>query len=97
MRIANLTAFQSLKIGLTGMGTWIIQRTEDNWEAHDVSYIALVNCSDDSYTPEQRNWNNAPNILGNIWPIRQSKTKVEQWLLTVNMMERRRNTEIKKM
>jgi hypothetical protein len=38
----------------------------------------------------------APNVPGLIRPIRQSKKKVEKALVTVNIMETRRNKGIKK-
>jgi len=38
----------------------------------------------------------APNVPGLIRPLRQSKKKVEKVLLTVNIMEMRRNKGIKK-
>ena len=39
----------------------------------------------------------APNVPGPIRPVRQSRKKVEKVLMTVNIMEMRTNTGIKKM
>jgi hypothetical protein len=58
--------------------------------------MELDNSSEDSETPEERNVSAAPNVPGLIWPIRHSKKKVEQALLTVNIMETRSNKGIKK-
>ena len=52
--------------------------------------------SKDSETPEVRNVSAAPNVPGLIRPIRQSWKKVEEVLLTVNIMETRWNKGIKK-
>jgi len=70
--------------------------SEDNWEADNESDMELDNCSEVSVTLEVRNVSAAPNVPGLIGPIRQSKKKVEKALLTVNIMEMRRNKGIKK-
>jgi len=70
--------------------------SEDDWEADNESDMELDNCSEVSETLEVRNVSAAPNVPGLIRPIRQSKKKVEKALLTVNIMEMRRNKGIKK-
>jgi len=70
--------------------------SEDDWEADNESDMELDNGSEDSETPEVRNVSMAPNVPGLIRPIRRSKKKVEKMLLTVNIMETRRNKGIKK-
>jgi len=70
--------------------------SEDNWEADDESDMGLHNGIEDSETPAQRNVSAAPNVPGSIRPIRQSQKMVEKALMTVNIMETRRNKEIKK-
>jgi hypothetical protein len=70
--------------------------SEDDWEADNESDMELDNCSEVSETLEVRNVSAAPNVPGLIRPIRQSKKKVEKALLTVNIMETRRNKGIKK-
>jgi len=55
----------------------------------------LDNGSDVSETLEVRTVSGAPNVPGLSWPIRQSKKKVELALVTVNIMETRRNKGIK--
>jgi len=59
--------------------------------------MELDNGSEVSETMQVRNVSAAPNVPGLIPPIRQSKKKVGKALVTVNMMERRRNHAIKKM
>ena len=58
--------------------------------------MELDNGSEDSETPEQRNVSAALNVPGLIWPIHRTRKKVEKPLMTVNMMETRRNKGIKK-
>jgi len=70
--------------------------SEDDWEADNESDMELDNCSEVSETLEVRNVSAAPNVPGLIRPIRQSNKKVENALLTVNIMETRRNKGIKK-
>jgi hypothetical protein len=70
--------------------------SEDGWEADNESDTELDNGSEVSPTLEVRNVSAAPNVPGLIWPIRQSKKKVEKALVTVNIMETRRNKGIKK-
>jgi hypothetical protein len=70
--------------------------SEDDWEADNESDMELDNCSEVSETLEVRNVSAAPNVPGLIRPIRQSKKKIEKALLTVNIMETRRNKGIKK-
>jgi len=70
--------------------------SEDNWEADNESDMELDNGSEDSETPEQRNVSAAPNVPRLIWSIRRSKKKAEKTLMTVNIMETRRNNGIKK-
>ena len=70
--------------------------SKDDWEADNESDTDQDNGSEVSPTLEVRNVSAAPNVLGLIRPIRQSKKKVEKALLTVNIMETRRNKGIKK-
>jgi hypothetical protein len=70
--------------------------SEDNWEADNESDTELDNGSEVSETLEVRNVSAAPNVPGLIRPIRQSKKKVEKALVTVNIMETKRNKGIKK-
>jgi len=55
----------------------------------------LDNGSEESETAELWNVSAAPNVPGWIRPILLSKKKVEKVLLTVNIMETRRNKRIK--
>jgi len=70
--------------------------SEDDWEVDNESDMDLDNGSEVSETLEVRNVSVAPNVPGLIRPIRQSNKKVEQALVTVNIMETRRNKGIKK-
>jgi len=70
--------------------------SEDDWEVDNESDMDLHNGSEVSETLEVRNVSVAPNVPGLIRPIRQSNKKVEQALVTVNIMETRRNKGIKK-
>jgi len=70
--------------------------SKDDWEADNESDTELDNGSDVSETLEVRNASAATNVPGLIWPIRQSKKKVEKALVTVNIMEMRRNKGIRK-
>jgi len=70
--------------------------SEDDWEADNESDMELDNGSEESETPELRTVSAAPNVPGLIRPILRSKKKVEKALLTVNIMETRRNKGIKK-
>jgi len=70
--------------------------SEDDWEEDNKSDMDLENSSEVSQTLEVRNVSAAPNVPGLIRPIRQSKKKVEKALVTVNVMEMRRNKGIKK-
>ena len=69
---------------------------EDDWEADNESDMELDNSSEDSETPEDLNVSAPPNVPGLIQPIQRSKKKVEKTLITVNMMEMRRNKGIMK-
>jgi hypothetical protein len=57
--------------------------------------MELDNSSEVSETLEVLNVSAAPNVLGLIQPIRQSKKKVQKGGVTVNIVETRRNTGIK--
>jgi len=70
--------------------------SEDDWEAANESDTEQDNGIEVSQTLEVRNVSAAPNVPGLIRPIRQSKKKVEKVLVTVNIMETRRNKGIKK-
>jgi len=71
-------------------------QSEDDWEADNASDMELDNGSEDWETPEQCNVSAALNVPGLIWPIRRTRKKVEKPLMTVNIMETRRNKGIKK-
>jgi hypothetical protein len=70
--------------------------SEDDWEADNEPDMELDNGSEESETPELRTVSVAPNVSELIRPILQSKKKVEKALLTVNIMETRRNKGIRK-
>jgi len=70
--------------------------SEDDWEADDESDMKLQHGIENAEPPEQRNVSAAPNVPGLIRPVRRSKKKVEKVLMTVNIMETRRNKGIKK-
>jgi len=65
--------------------------SEDDWEADNESDMELDNGSEVSETLEVQNVSAAPNVPGLIRPIRHSKKKVEMALVTVNILEMRRN------
>jgi hypothetical protein len=69
---------------------------EHDWEADNESDMELDNGSEVSETLEVRNVSTALNAPGLIRPIRQSNKKVEKALVTVNIMETRRNKGLKK-
>jgi hypothetical protein len=48
---------------------------EDDWEADNLSDMELVNCSEDSETPEQRNVSAAPDFPRFVRPIHRT-TKI---------------------
>jgi hypothetical protein len=58
--------------------------------------MELDNGSENSETPEQRNISAAPNVPRLIRPICRTRKKVEKLLMTVNIMQTRRNKGIKK-
>jgi len=70
--------------------------SKDDREADHKSDIDLDYGSDDSETPEHRNVSAAQNVPRMIRPIGQSKKKVEKALITVDIMEARRNKGNKK-
>ena len=70
--------------------------SEDDWEKDNESHRELHNVSEDSEAPDVWNVRVEPNVPGLIRPIQQLKKKVEKALLTVNVMEMRRNLGIKK-
>jgi len=70
--------------------------SEDDWEAQNESDMELDNSSEESETMELPNVSAAPNVPGLIQPIVPSMKKVEKALLTVNIMEMRRDKGIKK-
>jgi hypothetical protein len=69
--------------------------SEDDSEADNASELEVDNGSENSETPELRNVSAAPNVPWLIRPIWRSKKKVQKALLMVNIMETRRNKEIK--
>jgi hypothetical protein len=98
MRIVHQKAFQTPKIDLPGMrDTDTPNDSEDDWEADYESDMELDNGSEDSDSLEQRSVSATPNVSGMIRPIvLQSKKKIEKVLMTVNIIETRRNKGIKK-
>jgi len=69
--------------------------SEDDWDADNESDMEPDNGSENSETPEQQNVSAAPDVSVLIWPTRRSKKNVEYLLMTVNIMETRRNKRIK--
>jgi hypothetical protein len=69
--------------------------SEDDWEADNESDTELDNGSEVSQTVAVWNVSVAPNVPGLIRPIRQSQKDVEKPLVTVNIMETRRNRGFK--
>jgi hypothetical protein len=70
--------------------------SEGDREADNESDTELDNGSEVSETLEVRNVTAAPNVPGLIRPTQQSKKKVDKALVTVNIIETRRNKGIKK-
>jgi len=70
--------------------------SENDWEADNEADMELDNGIEDSETLEQQNVSPAPNVPGLIRPKRGSKKTIEKALITVNIMETRRNMGIKK-
>jgi hypothetical protein len=70
--------------------------SEDNWEADNEFDMDLNNGSEDSETPEQRNVSAPWNVSTQIPPIQQFQKKVEKRLMSVNIMDTRRNKAITK-
>jgi len=70
--------------------------SKDVWEADNESEMELDNNSEDAEPPKQGNVIAAPNVPKLIWPIQWSKKKAEKALITLDIMEKRRNTGIKK-
>jgi hypothetical protein len=73
-----------------------LNNSPDDWEADNESDMELDNGSEVSETLEVWNVSAAPNVPGLIRPTRRSKEKIEKVLVTFNIMEMRRNMEIKK-
>jgi len=70
--------------------------SKDNWKADNKSYMELDKGSEDSETLEQRNVSATQNVPGLIRPIQWAKKKIEKALMTINIMETRRNKRLKK-
>jgi hypothetical protein len=70
--------------------------SEEDWEVDTESDMQLDNGSEEWETLERWDVSAAPNVPGLIRPIRQSKKNIEQALLTVNIMQTRRNQRTKK-
>jgi len=70
--------------------------SEDDWQADSESDMELDNGNGEQEPPELGNMSAAPNVPGLIRHILGSKKKVEKALLTVHIMETRRNNGIKK-
>jgi hypothetical protein len=69
--------------------------SKEDWEADTESDMELDNGSEDAETTEQRNVSAAPKVLGLMQAIPRSKQKAEKVLMTVNVLETRRNKWIK--
>jgi hypothetical protein len=69
--------------------------SENDWEADNESDMELDNGREVSETLEVRNVSAALNVPGLIRRIPKSKKKVQMALLTVNIMETRKNKGIK--
>jgi len=69
--------------------------SKHDWEADNESDMEQYNSSEESEAPEQRNVSAALKLPGLIWRIQRSQKPVEMALMTVNMMETRRNSGIK--
>jgi len=69
---------------------------EDDWEADNESDMELDNGSEISETLDVRNVSAAPNVPWLIRHIQQSQKKAEKTFVRVNIMETRRNKDIKK-
>jgi len=69
--------------------------SKDNWEADNESDMSPDSRREDSATPEHRNMSVAPNVLKLIGSTWQSKKRVEEALMTVNIIETGRNNGIK--
>ena len=70
--------------------------SEDNWKADNESVMEVHNGSEDSETPEQQIVSASPNVPGLFRPMRQAKKMDEMALMTVNIMQARRNMGLKK-
>jgi hypothetical protein len=68
----------------------------DDWEAGNESDMELHNGRVNSETVMLWNMSAALNVPALIRPIQGTKKKVKKLLLTVNIMETRRNEKIKK-
>ena len=78
-------------------GDWVNpDSSEDNWEEDDESDIELDNGSEDLESPVQQDEFAAPHVPWLIPPTQRSKKICEQWLMTVNPTETRRNRGNKK-
>jgi len=70
--------------------------SKDVWEADNEPDIELDHGREDSETPDQRNVGAAPTCPRLIRPIRRTRKKVEKPLMTVNIVETRKNKGMKK-
>ena len=70
--------------------------TKDGWAADIDSDIEQGNGIEDLECPEQRDVSATPNVPGLIRPTQKSKRQAEKVLVTVNAIETRRNTGVKK-
>jgi len=70
--------------------------SEDNCAADVESDIEQDNSIEDPVCPEQWDVSAAPNVPGLIRPTQNSKRQAEKVLMTVNAIEMRRNTGVKK-
>jgi len=69
---------------------------EDNWEADNKSDMELDNGCDNSGSQEQWNVSAAQNVPRLIRPIKWAKKTVQKELMTVNIIQTRRNKRFKK-
>jgi hypothetical protein len=70
--------------------------SEADWETGNEADLDLANGSEKSETPQQRNLSAAPTVRGLVWPIQLLKKRVENALMTVNIVQARRTVVIKK-
>jgi len=70
--------------------------SEDDWNIDIESDKVVHNGIEEPDSPELQDVHAVPNVPGLIQPTLRSKNKVEKWLLTVNILNMRRNKGHKK-